>query len=120
MSLAPALATPWDLSFASPGRSIGRLRVHYADLHNRAATADERASLLISVVPTFHHLLHLGEDAWYTHPRLAWTYSNEDWMSLIQRVGMAYRHGVAMSARAGPMMRAWAVGQAVPSKYPQC
>ena len=99
-------------------RSIDRLLVHYAYLHSRAATAGESARLLFNLVPKFHHLYHLGEEAWYTHPRLAWTYSNEDWMSLAQRVGMAYRHGVAMSARAGPMMRAWAVGQAVSLKFP--
>ena len=71
-------------------------------------------------MPKFHHLYHLGQEALYTNPRLGWTYSKEDWMSHIQRVGQAYRHGVAMSARAGPMMRAWAVGQAVSLKYPPC
>lgn len=99
-------------------RSIDRLLVHYAFLHDRAARAEAGARLLFNLVPKFHHLYHLGQEALYTNPRLGWTYSNADWMSHIQRVGQAYRHGVPMSARAGPMMRAWAVGQAVSLKYP--
>ena len=101
-------------------RSIDRLLVHYSFLHDRAATAEAKARLLFNLVPKFHHLYHLGQEALYTNPRLGWTYSNEDWMSLIQRVGQAYRHGVPMSTRAGPMLRAWAVGQAVSLKYSRC
>ena len=96
--------------------SIERMLVHYSFLHGVAARTTP-ARLLYNVVPKFHHLWHLGQQALYTNPRIGWTYSNEDWMGLIQRVGMAYRHGVAMSHRSGPMVRAWALGQAVTLKY---
>ena len=100
-----------DVQVAKLHKSIDRLLVHYSYLRDVVTKCDE-PKLLCNVAPKFHHLYHLGQAALHCNPRLAWTYSNEDWMSLVKRLGEAYRHGIALCHRSLPMMRAWASGEA--------
>lgn len=56
---------------------------HYTWLANKAA-ADERC--MWSVVPKFHYLVHLIEDAAIVNPRFTWCYGGEDMVGRIARL----------------------------------
>ena len=63
--------------------SVHQCLLHYSWL---ARHAMNNGLHLWSVVPMFHMLFHLAQQARYTNPRCSWTYMSEDFMGIIVKL----------------------------------
>jgi hypothetical protein len=63
-----------------------------------------------NLVPKFHMLWHIGHQADFGDPRLAWTYADEDFVGKLAKLGQACSFGVHSSAMSQSIVRRYLWG----------
>jgi hypothetical protein len=79
----------------------------YSLLTKYAFDLDKR---LWNLVPKHHYLWHLAHDASHLNPRMAWCYSNEDFVGKLAVIGMSTRHGQAAAYRSRQLVDKYTLG----------
>ena len=94
---------------------IDKVLYHYSKV-SADATAEKK--ILWNLVPKFHAMWHIGYQAQYQNPRLAWAYGGEDFVGKMQIIGQAARHGLAAHKRSLSMTVNYILGMTLMLKVP--
>ena len=77
----------------------------------------DRGMHLFNLVPKFHYMWHIGEQAVYLNPRVVWVYSNEDWVGRLALIGESCRYRLPAALRSGLITSKWSTGLALRFKH---
>jgi hypothetical protein len=75
-----------------------------------ASQAQGRGERRWNMVPKFHMLWHIGHQANFGNPRLAWTYADEDFVGKMAKLGQACSFGVHSSSMSQSIVRRYMWG----------
>ena len=101
---------PFHLPVAQSQRlktEVDALLAHYTWLTKFSFDRDQR---MWNMIPKHHYMWHLADEASHLNPRMAWCYSNEDFVGKVAVIGLSVRHAQAAAFRSRQLVVKYMLG----------